>query len=75
MKEHALTLTRRMPICTSCTRAVPYLYTVYPSADNLKLEKCVSLCDMRTSEALRLQAGSNHARRLQTLISNMMTLP
>ncbi|KJA22775.1 hypothetical protein HYPSUDRAFT_87157 [Hypholoma sublateritium FD-334 SS-4] len=29
-----------MPICTSCTRAVPYLYTVYASADNLRLEKC-----------------------------------
>lgn len=30
-----------MPICTNCTHAVPYLYTVYNSQDNLRLEQCV----------------------------------
>ncbi|KAF9004114.1 hypothetical protein BDZ89DRAFT_1080732 [Hymenopellis radicata] len=31
-----------MPICTTCTRHVPYLYTVYESAYNLRLEQCPS---------------------------------
>ena len=31
-----------MPICTSCTHPTQYLYTVYGSADNLRLEQCVS---------------------------------
>ncbi|KAI0090283.1 Arv1-like family-domain-containing protein [Irpex rosettiformis] len=31
-----------MPICTSCTHTIPYLYTVYNSADNLRLEQCTS---------------------------------
>lgn len=31
-----------MPICTSCTHHTQYLYTVYDSADNLRLEQCVS---------------------------------
>ena len=30
-----------MPICTTCTAAVPFLYTVYESAYNLRLEECV----------------------------------
>ncbi|KAJ7220283.1 Arv1-like family-domain-containing protein [Mycena pura] len=29
-----------MPICTVCTTAVPFLYTVYESAYNLRLEQC-----------------------------------
>ncbi|KAG8934079.1 hypothetical protein FRC01_005240 [Tulasnella sp. 417] len=29
-----------MPICTSCTTPVPYLYTLYESAYNLRLEQC-----------------------------------
>ncbi|KLO13036.1 Arv1-domain-containing protein [Schizopora paradoxa] len=29
-----------MPICTTCTEFIPYLYTVYESADNLRLEQC-----------------------------------
>ncbi|KAL1680267.1 Arv1-like family-domain-containing protein [Schizophyllum commune] len=29
-----------MPICTTCTAAVPFLYTVYESAYNLRLEEC-----------------------------------
>ncbi|KAI0703771.1 Arv1-domain-containing protein [Cytidiella melzeri] len=29
-----------MPICTSCTHITPFLYTVYNSADNLRLEQC-----------------------------------
>ncbi|KAH9917847.1 Arv1-like family-domain-containing protein [Fomitopsis serialis] len=29
-----------MPICTSCTHPTPYLYTVYESAYNLRLEQC-----------------------------------
>ncbi|KNZ73368.1 Protein arv1 [Termitomyces sp. J132] len=32
-----------MPICTTCTSYVPYLYTEYESAYNLRLEQCV-LC-------------------------------
>ncbi|EMD31291.1 hypothetical protein CERSUDRAFT_119844 [Gelatoporia subvermispora B] len=31
-----------MPICTSCTRPTPYLYTVYESAHNLRLEQCTA---------------------------------
>lgn len=31
-----------MPICTTCTYQLPYLYTVYESAHNLRLEQCVS---------------------------------
>jgi len=31
-----------MPICTSCTQPTPYLYTVYDSEDNLRLEQCTS---------------------------------
>lgn len=30
-----------MPICTTCTHQLPYLYTVYESAHNLRLEQCV----------------------------------
>ncbi|KAK2462948.1 hypothetical protein APHAL10511_005000 [Amanita phalloides] len=29
-----------MPICTTCTTYVPFLYTVYESAYNLRLEEC-----------------------------------
>ncbi|KAF8629960.1 hypothetical protein AX17_005526 [Amanita inopinata Kibby_2008] len=29
-----------MPICTSCTNYIPYLYTIYESAYNLRLEQC-----------------------------------
>ncbi|KAK7032749.1 Arv1-like family-domain-containing protein [Favolaschia claudopus] len=29
-----------MPICTTCTAAVDYLYTVYESQHNLRLEQC-----------------------------------
>ncbi|KAF9460332.1 Arv1-like family-domain-containing protein [Collybia nuda] len=29
-----------MPICTTCTYFTPYLYTVYQSANNLRLEQC-----------------------------------
>ena len=31
-----------MPICTSCATPTPYLYTVYDSAYNFRLEQCVS---------------------------------
>ncbi|KDQ24910.1 hypothetical protein PLEOSDRAFT_1058809 [Pleurotus ostreatus PC15] len=31
-----------MPICISCTTQTPYLYTVYESANNLRLEECSS---------------------------------
>ncbi|KAF8159233.1 Arv1-like family-domain-containing protein [Crassisporium funariophilum] len=31
---------RTMPICTSCTQSIPYLYTVYESEYNLRLEQC-----------------------------------
>ncbi|KAI0076185.1 Arv1-domain-containing protein [Panus rudis PR-1116 ss-1] len=29
-----------MPICTNCSHPVPYLYTVYSTASNLRLEQC-----------------------------------
>jgi len=29
-----------MPLCTTCTRSVPHLYTLYESAHNLRLEQC-----------------------------------
>ncbi|KAJ7650865.1 Arv1-like family-domain-containing protein, partial [Roridomyces roridus] len=29
-----------MPLCTTCTTSVPFLYTVYASAHNLRLEQC-----------------------------------
>ncbi|KAF8224168.1 Arv1-domain-containing protein [Tricholoma matsutake] len=29
-----------MPVCTTCTNFIPYLYTVYGSAYNLRLEQC-----------------------------------
>ncbi|KAF8194675.1 Arv1-like family-domain-containing protein [Pholiota molesta] len=31
-----------MPICTTCTNITPYLYTVYESEYNLRLEQCPS---------------------------------
>ncbi|KAF8959622.1 Arv1-like family-domain-containing protein [Flammula alnicola] len=31
-----------MPICTTCTHSIPYLYTVYESEYNLRLEQCPS---------------------------------
>jgi hypothetical protein len=31
----------KMPICTSCATELPYLYTVYDTAYNLRLELCV----------------------------------
>jgi hypothetical protein len=34
---------RPMPICTTCTHPAPYLYTVYQSAHNLRLEQCVRI--------------------------------
>ncbi|KAF8333884.1 Arv1-like family-domain-containing protein [Amanita rubescens] len=30
-----------MPICTTCTNYAPFIYTVYESAYNLRLEECV----------------------------------
>jgi lipid intermediate transporter len=30
-----------MPLCTNCAQAVPYLYTVYHSVNNARLEQCV----------------------------------
>ncbi|KAI6155497.1 Arv1-like family-domain-containing protein [Pisolithus tinctorius] len=38
-----------MPICITCTEPTPYLYTVYDSAYNLRLEqckKCLSFADL-----------------------------
>ncbi|KAJ6577556.1 Arv1-like family-domain-containing protein [Mycena capillaripes] len=32
-----------MPICTTCTTSVPFLYTVYESSNNLRLENCANL--------------------------------
>ncbi|KAJ6596042.1 Arv1-like family-domain-containing protein [Mycena sp. CBHHK59/15] len=29
-----------MPICTSCTTSLPFLYTVYKTSSNLRLEQC-----------------------------------
>ncbi|KAE9385776.1 Arv1-domain-containing protein [Gymnopus androsaceus JB14] len=29
-----------MPVCTTCTQGLPFLYTVYQSAYNLRLEQC-----------------------------------
>ena len=47
-----------MPICTSCTHQTPYLYTVYESAYNLRLEQCVSalraLCKPSSPSTLTL---------------------
>ncbi|KAF9815826.1 hypothetical protein IEO21_04338 [Rhodonia placenta] len=31
-----------MPICTSCTHPTPFLYTVYQSAHNTRLEQCTA---------------------------------
>ncbi|KAI0303783.1 Arv1-domain-containing protein [Multifurca ochricompacta] len=31
-----------MPLCTNCAQAVPYLYTVYHSVNNVRLEQCPS---------------------------------
>ena len=30
-----------MTLCTNCAQAVPYLYTVYQSVNNVRLEQCV----------------------------------
>lgn len=32
-----------MPICTQCTYPVVYLYTLYQSVNNLRLEQCVGV--------------------------------
>jgi hypothetical protein len=32
-----------MTLCTNCAEAVPYLYTVYHSVNNVRLEQCVRL--------------------------------
>ncbi|KAF8896685.1 hypothetical protein BD779DRAFT_1608800 [Infundibulicybe gibba] len=32
-----------MPICTTCTNFVPYLYTIYQSKNNLRLEPCLNI--------------------------------
>lgn len=32
-----------MPLCTNCAQAIPYLYTVYHSVNNVRLEQCVRL--------------------------------
>lgn len=31
----------KMPVCITCTEFMPYLYTIYSSEDNLRLEICV----------------------------------
>ncbi|KAJ7116581.1 Arv1-like family-domain-containing protein [Mycena epipterygia] len=31
-----------MPICTTCTTSIPFLYTVYESSHNLRLEQCTN---------------------------------
>ncbi|KAA1467170.1 Arv1-domain-containing protein [Dentipellis sp. KUC8613] len=31
-----------MPLCTTCAQPLPYLYTVYHSANNIRLEQCPS---------------------------------
>ncbi len=40
---HSFPTTTTMPICTSCTEPASYLYTVYGSQYNLRLEQCVCL--------------------------------
>jgi hypothetical protein len=31
-----------MPLCTHCAESVPYLYTLYHSVNNVRLEQCPS---------------------------------
>lgn len=40
---HTLIIHTGMPICISCTALTPYLYTVYETEYNLRLEQCVRL--------------------------------
>jgi lipid intermediate transporter len=47
-----------MPICTSCTHPIPYLYTVYESAYNLRLEQCVRIGIVVSSTELNVNQNS-----------------
>ena len=51
-------LVTTMPICTSCTHPISYLYTVYESAYNLRLEQCVSSVATGTKLALRVKLST-----------------
>jgi len=46
-KALSLTTITEMPICTSCTYPIPYLYTVYESESNLRLEQCVRISNFK----------------------------
>lgn len=51
-----------MPICTSCTTRTPYLYTVYESANNLRLKQCVCLPAHRSSRSSPLTQQQDHCQ-------------
>jgi hypothetical protein len=62
-----------MPLCTNCAQAVPYLYTVYHSVNNARLEQCVrvvlpsllssSLTPLRAALMSRARGSLRRARR------------
>ena len=59
-----------MPLCTTCTQPLPHLYTVYQSAHNVRLERCVS-CPYQT---LSSQSLISYCLGLHPLRSESQTI-
>ena len=65
-----------MPLCTNCAQAVSYLYTVYHSVNNVRLEQCVRHLHFQhylteSSHDALCSRYSLHAVHLQILMSSM----
>jgi hypothetical protein len=59
-----------MPICITCASSVPFLYTVYESSHNLRLENCVSFITSSLKTHLPNQTRQIATHLQQTLMWN-----
>jgi hypothetical protein len=67
-----------MTLCTNCAEEVPYLYTVYHSVNNVRLEQCVRVASPTLFDPVRPTTISHihprsslHAMRPQIPMSSM----
>ncbi|KAF7312018.1 hypothetical protein MIND_00213700 [Mycena indigotica] len=47
-----------MPICTTCTTTLPFLYTIYESEHNLRLEQCRKCAQLQRDQPLENKSQS-----------------
>ena len=61
-----------MPLCTNCAETVDYLYTLYHSVNNVRLEQCVRMHSLsHLMPLLSPYCCSPHVAHLQILTSSM----